>query len=203
MLPRNLPGSDDVAWVDSLKSGNDTAFDRLVESSRRPLLAIARRVLRHEQDAEDAVQDAFVSAFRGLRAFAGGSRVSTWMHRIGVNAALMRQRGRARRPAESLDAASRLGEPVGLRPIVSVTESDDGSSGIQRLVRDETRAFVRQCIDLLPETHKEVIRLRDFEGADTDATARRLGISANAAKIRLHRAHRALRSLLEQRLVAA
>ena len=69
--------------------------------------------------------------------------------------------------------------------------------------RDETRAFVRQCIDLLPETHKEVIRLRDFEGADTDATARRLGISANAAKIRLHRAHRALRSLLEQRLVAA
>ena len=86
-----------------LRSGDAAAFEELVRSMGPRLLAVTRRLLRNEDDARDAVQDAYLSAFRGLPAFDGNCQLLTWLHRIAVNAALMKLRRSRRRPEARID----------------------------------------------------------------------------------------------------
>jgi len=184
----------DASLVERLRAGDDAAWEEVVRGSAGRMLATARRILRSEDEAADAVQEAFVQAFRSLDGFREGCRLSTWLHRIVVNAALMRVRRACRRREVGLDE---------LLP----TFLDDGhhSRPPERwepipetaLVREETRAQVREQIERLPLSARSVIVLRDIEGLSTEETARLLGISANAVKVRLHRARQALRSLLD------
>jgi RNA polymerase sigma-70 factor (ECF subfamily) len=87
----------------ALRSGDDRAFERLVIEQGGRLLAVARRLLRNDDDARDCVQEAFLQAFRALPRFEGHSRLSTWLHRIVVNAALMKMRSRRARPEEPIE----------------------------------------------------------------------------------------------------
>ena len=187
--------ADDPAFVDSLKKGDAAAFERLVRDHAGRLLSVARRLLRSEDDAQDALQDAFLSAFRALERFETRARLSTWLHRIVVNASLMKLRRRQRKPEESIED---------LLPKFK----DDGhhadppgpwreSSGAER---NELRQVVRESIDRLPETHRTVLLLRDIEGFDTEETAKLLEVTSNAVKIRLHRARLALRGLIDPTL---
>jgi RNA polymerase sigma-70 factor (ECF subfamily) len=89
--------------VARLRAGSDAAYEELVRAQGARLLAVARRLLRSEEDARDAVQDAFISAFRAIDRFEGGSRLSTWLHRIVVNAALMKLRSQQRKPETSIE----------------------------------------------------------------------------------------------------
>ena len=104
-----LPATDpeararDKALLERLRAGEDAAFRELVEANTGPMLAVARRFMRNEDDARDAVQDAFLSGFRALERFAGDSLLSTWLHRITINACLMKLRTRRRRPEGSID----------------------------------------------------------------------------------------------------
>ena len=95
--------ADEAELVLALRAGDSAAYERLVRTYGNWLLAVARRILHNEEDARDAVQEAFLSAFRGLAKFDGASRLSTWLHRIAINAALMRLRSKRRRPEASLD----------------------------------------------------------------------------------------------------
>jgi RNA polymerase sigma-70 factor (ECF subfamily) len=190
------PGSDD-ALVAGLKAGNEEAFETLVRRHGGRMLATARRMMAVEDEAQDVVQDAFLAAFRSVGSFQGTSLLSTWLHRIVVNAALMRLRTRRRRPEESIDDLlprfdedGRFAEPMGTWNADTVTT----------LERGETRALVRRAIDRLPETYRTVLLLRDIEDLDTEETAARLGIRPNAVKTRLHRARLALRTLLARDL---
>src|SRR5262245_65193359 len=88
----------EAALVAGLRAGVAAAYEEMVRSHLPRMLATARRVLGNEEDARDAVQDAFLSAFRALNSFEGQSRLSTWLHRIAVNAALMKLRSKRRRP---------------------------------------------------------------------------------------------------------
>src|SRR5512134_140219 len=97
------PAEDDQALLTRLRSGEPTAFEELVRQQTGKLLAVARRILPTEEDARDAVQDAFMFAFRSLDRFEGHARLSTWLHRIVVNASLMRLRTRRRKREEALD----------------------------------------------------------------------------------------------------
>ena len=101
-LDEDVPTAES-ALLDRLRRGEPDAFDALVREHGGHLLAVARRLLRHDEDARDAVQEAFLLAFRGLPAFAGRCRLSTWLHRITVNAALMKLRTRSRKPETQLD----------------------------------------------------------------------------------------------------
>ena len=83
---------DDPVLVAALRAGDLSAFEQVVREHARRLLAVARRLLRNDDDAREALQDAFVSAFRACRRFEGSSRISTWLHRIVVNSCLMRLR---------------------------------------------------------------------------------------------------------------
>ena len=130
-----------------------------------------------------------------MNRFAGNSRIATWLHRIVVNAALMRLRSRKRRREESsdgllprFDEQGRWAEPA----------SHWDTSTDMLFEHRETRAMVRNAIDRLPLNYRSVLLLRDIEELDTDETASLLGVTPNAVKTRLHRARQTLRTLLQR-----
>jgi len=178
----------------ALSAGDERAFERLVREQGPRLLAVARRFLRNEEDARDAVQDAFLSAFRSLAKFERSSKVSTWLHRIAVNCCLMRLRTRRRKPEQPIeDFLPQFAEDGHqLHPSFSWKGSAE-----TLLEEGETRRIVHEAIDRLPESYRTVLLLRDIEELTTDETAELLGLSSNAVKIRLHRARQALRGLLD------
>jgi RNA polymerase sigma-70 factor (ECF subfamily) len=169
------------------------AFEHVVRTFGGRLLAVTRRILRNEEDARDAVQEALVNAFRSRAGFEGGARVSTWLHRIAVNAALMKLRTRKRRPEESIDDLLPTFDNGGHH---TSTWSSWEEPVDQALTRRETCAAVRRAIEELPEQYRAVVLLRDIEGWSTEEAADALGITPNAAKIRLHRARLALRTII-------
>lgn len=187
--------ADEAELLAELRAGSERAYSELVRRHGGRLLAVARRILRSDEEALDAVQDALIQAFRNLDGFAGQARLSTWLHRITVNAALMRIRRRRSRPEEPIDS---------LLPAFV----EDGHSAVQfrdwdespesALARAEVRAAVRAAIDRLPESYRTVLVLRDIEELETAEVAELLGITANAVKIRLHRARQALRTMLDR-----
>jgi RNA polymerase sigma-70 factor, ECF subfamily len=185
--------TDDALLLARLRTGDEAAYEELVRAETKHLLAVARRMLRNEEDAHDAVQQAFLSAFRALPGFNGQSRLSTWLHRIVTNEALMRLRKRGRRQEESIDDLL----PGYLEDGHHVEQfSEWALPADTRLVRGETRGQVRAAIDRLPEAYRTVLLMRDIEELSTEEAARMLGVNANTVKIRLHRARQALLKLL-------
>jgi RNA polymerase sigma-70 factor (ECF subfamily) len=188
------PPSDDLVLLTQLRAGSEDAFTDLVRANTGRLLAVARRILRQDQEAQDAVQEAFVCAFKALPGFAGECRISTWLHRITVNACLMRLRRRVRRPEESIEDLLPAYHADG-HTVEQFQPWDD--SALARLEKNEMRSLVRSSIDRLPETYRTALLLRDIEEMDSDEAAALLGITPNALKIRVHRGRQALRTLLE------
>jgi RNA polymerase sigma-70 factor (ECF subfamily) len=177
-----------------VRAGDEAASAALVRKHGGRMLAVARRFLRCEEDSADAVQDAFLSAFRSLAHFEGNSTLGTWLHRIVVNACLMKLRAQSRSRQVPIDDLLPTFDETGhhTRPVRPWEEQ-----GLARLTREETRSQVRACIDQLPDSYRTVLLLRDIEELDTEETARHLGIAPGAVKTRLHRARQALRALLE------
>jgi RNA polymerase sigma-70 factor (ECF subfamily) len=185
---------DEAALLAGMQAGDDGAFEICVRTYCSQLLLVARRILRNEEDANDAVQDAFLCAFKGIGQFKGESRLGTWLHRVVVNAALGRLRKLQSHPEKPIeDLLPHFGEGEHqIDPPVPWKATPDIDAE-----RDETRALVQGCIDQLPETYRIVLLLRDIEGLATDETAQAIGTSVALVKTRLHRARQALRSLLD------
>jgi RNA polymerase sigma-70 factor (ECF subfamily) len=193
-MPMTTTPWTDVALVAAVRANDPAGCEALVRQFGGRMRAVAMRLLGHEADANDAVQDAFVSAFRSIDRFDGKAALGTWLHRIAVNAALMRLRSRRRRPEVSIEsllpgflADGHHADP----PAAWQTSRTDPAE------RDELRKLVRDRINELPAGFRDIVLLRDIEGLDTEETARLLGLSENAAKTRLHRARQALRTLLD------
>jgi len=187
------PGAPETALVERLRRGDSAAFEALVRAHTGRLLAVARRLLTNEEDARDAVQDAFLSAFRSIDRFDGHAALGTWLHRIVVNAALTKLRSRRRRPERSIDELL----PAFLEDGHQARPAQDWPDPSAALQRQETHDAVRRHIEELPEDHRVVLLLRDIEELDTEETARLLSLTPGAVKTRLHRARQALRTLLE------
>jgi len=188
---------DEAALVAGLKARRPEAFETLVRTYTPRLLAVAMRMLGSPEDAQDVVQDAMLSAYRAIDRFEGNARVSTWLHRIVVNAALMKIRTRQRRPEQPLEPLLPTFADDGhhAEPVASWGESPE-----RLLERDETRAIVRSAIGSLPHSYRVALMLRDIEGLSTHEAAVALGITDNALKLRLHRARQALTTVLQARL---
>ncbi len=185
---------EEAELVGRLRAGHDDAYEELVNEQAGRLLAVARRMLGNEEDAHDVVQEGFLSAFRAIDRFEGGSRLSTWLHRIVVNAALMKIRSRKRRPETPIDELL----PTFLEDGHQTTTPVEWKKTAQEVLESqETRAMVRRLIDELPEIYRNVLILRDIEELNTKETADLLETTPNAVKIRLHRARLALRTLLD------
>lgn len=181
--------------LERLKAHDEEAFETMVGQYGGRMLATARRLLGNEQDANDAVQQAFISVFRSIAGFNAEAKLSTWLHRIVVNAALAQMRYRRRRPELSIDD---------LLPRFDEEGQWAGDLAARSEAREtltdgrETQELVRRCIDRLPEVYRSVLILRDIEDLDTAEAAEMLAITPNAAKIRLHRARQALKTLIER-----
>jgi RNA polymerase sigma-70 factor (ECF subfamily) len=181
--------------VERLKAHNEEAFETMVRQYGSRMLATARRLLGNEHDANDAVQQAFISVFKSISGFNAEARLSTWLHRIVVNAALAQMRYRRRRPElpihDLLPRFDEEGRWAGdVAPQSAARENlTDGR---------ETQEMVRRCIDRLPEVYRSVLVLRDIEELNTVEAAEMLAVTPNAAKIRLHRARQALKTLIER-----
>jgi RNA polymerase sigma-70 factor (ECF subfamily) len=194
-MTTDCPG---YAWQESelvagLRMGDAAAFETLVRRHGGQMLAVARRLLRCEQDADDAWQEALLCVFRKADTFEENARLSTWLHRITVNACLMKLRSQRRRREVEMDdllpTFHQSGHHTG--------RVSDWESPAENTAMAEVRLQVRECIDRLPESYRMVLLLRDIEEKDSEEVAKMLGCSANCVKTRLHRARQALRTLLE------
>ncbi|MFO0946386.1 MAG: sigma-70 family RNA polymerase sigma factor [Planctomycetota bacterium] len=185
---------DELALVALLRAGDAAAYERVLRVYGSRLLTTARRLVGNEEDARDAFQDALLSAFRSIDSFQNGSSVYTWLYRITVNASLMRLRSRSRKKECQLESLLPcfLEDGHQANPCPRWAESADLACE-----REETRSFVREAIDSLPETHRTVLLLRDIEELSTAETADLLGVEVGVVKTRLHRARQALRTLLD------
>jgi RNA polymerase sigma-70 factor (ECF subfamily) len=191
--PYESPETDDAVLVARLKGDDESAYEEVVRRYGPRMLSVARRLLTQEQDSQDAVQDAFLSAFKSINNFQGDSKLATWLHRIVVNASLMKLRSKRRRPEASIDD---------LLP----KYNEDGhrhNHNHWRVTHDtavqtsEIREQVLVAIDKLPDLYREILLLRDIEELSTEETAQQLDITEGAVKTRLHRARLALRELLD------
>ena len=182
--------------VDGLRRGDEASYRTLLAAHGGRLLAVARRMVG-EGDAPDALQDAFLSAFRQIESFRGDARLGTWLHRITVNACLMRLRGKRACAEESIEDLLPKFNESGHRIHVG--------SRWPELPEDEValaqlRGIMRNCISRLPESYRSVLVLRDIEGLRGTEVAEMTGLSPSAVKVRLHRARQALRTLVETEL---
>ncbi len=185
---------EDAILVARLQAGDAEAYEALVRVHGGRLLSVARRFLPNNEDAQDAVQEAFIKAFRAIGTFEERAQLHTWLHRIVVNTALMKLRSQRRRPEESIDDLLPTFQADGHQ----TTESHEWSDAL--LERKETAAMVRHAIAQLPDQYRVVLMLRDIEERDTLETATALGTTTTVVKVRLHRARQALRTLLDREI---
>lgn len=194
-----LAFSDESSLVAGLRRGDGAAYEQLIRQYGGRLLQVARRYL-DEEDARDALQEALVSAWKSIDRFDGHSMVSTWLHRIVVNASLMR----LRKKSTKLEMATESLEPLLPQFLDDGHRAQAGPAWQETpeelLERAEVRRWVREGIDELPEGYRTVVLLRDIEGLNGQETADAMGLTTTAVKVRLHRARQALREILDRRL---
>jgi RNA polymerase sigma-70 factor, ECF subfamily len=175
--------------------GDHEAVEALFRRYQRPLFQTALRVLGNTEDAEDALQDGLLSAYRNLKRFEGRSQFSTWLTRIVINAALMRRRSAKARPAVSLDESPREDE-------LPATErfADDGPTPEQVFANTEIREMISENLDELSPLLRTAFVLREVQGFSTGEAAKKLGVTENTLKARLWRARHQLADRLGKRL---
>jgi len=172
------------------RSGNRQALNDLFASSSSHLYQAAFGILSNPHDAEDAVQDSLLFAFRNLNQFHGRAKFSTWLHRIAINSSLMRLRKRKWRrefPLEPVFTSRELVSP-GIDPL-----SDDPNPE-EQCARVEQRKILLEALLKLPGPFRTAIELCDLEGLPAKDAAQRLGVPLSTMKARLFRSRRALKT---------
>ena len=167
--------------------GDVQALNTLFRRHHKSLFHSALGVIGNHEDAEDALQDGLLSAFRGLKSFEGRSQFSTWLTRIVINAALMRRRSMAARPATALVELQQTDEILATEQMVS-----KGLTPEQLLARMEKLQVFKTHIEELSPMLRTVFVLRVMRECTTDETAKILSVSENTVKARLWRARRKL-----------
>jgi RNA polymerase sigma-70 factor (ECF subfamily) len=185
--------SPDSKLIVALQGGDNHAFERLVREYSPRMLATARRLLSDETEAQDCVQEAFLSAFRAIGQFEHKAALATWLHRITINAVLQKLRKEQRQREESIEPLLPQFDQNGRReePCWGFSQSVE-----QIIEQQNLRELVTAKIAELPDQYRIVLVLRDVEGLDTREVAGALGVSESVVKTRLHRARSALKTLL-------
>jgi len=191
-LPSQVVKADEPVLVAAAKAGDISAFNTLVNRYERKIFRLTQNITQNREDAEDAMQEAFLKAFEHLGDFEGNSRFYTWLVRIAVNQALMKLR-RRRPNVVSLDEEIDTGEDMMPREI-----EDWGPSPAERYEQTEMGEILSKVIGDLDPSFRIVFQLRDIEQLSTEETAEALGLSVPAVKSRLLRARLKLRQRLNQ-----
>jgi RNA polymerase sigma-70 factor, ECF subfamily len=189
--PTNSQVFDEAALVERARAGDQQAFGELVRQYERKVYRLAMNITRHEEDAEDVLQEAFLKAYEHLDRFKGDSKFYTWLVRIAVNEALMKLRQRRGDRTVPLDEPLNTGEETVTREIAVWDDNPE-----QQYSKEEIQKILSDAVDGLKADFRTVFTLRDIEELSTEETAEILGLSIPAVKSRLLRARLALREKL-------
>lgn len=184
---------DDLTLVHACKSGDVTAFEELVKRYDRRLLRISLNVLHNQEDAEEAVQDTFLKAYRNLSQFQENAKFSTWLIRIALNESLMKLRKQHGSIELSLDREPRFDGDALPLDVADWGPNPEESYGVAEL-----REILTTALQELRPALRIVLVLRDVEGFSTSETAEVLGLTQVAIKARLFRARLELREKLSK-----
>jgi RNA polymerase sigma-70 factor (ECF subfamily) len=181
----------DIELVAELQSnGSEAAFAEIMERYSHKVLSLAMRISRSEQDAEEILQDVFITVYRKISKFEGKSAFSSWLFRITANTAFMKLRKRKQTPASSLEELS-----PSARETVGSTEQCEHETSLGG-VRVELRERLEAAVENLPEEYRAIFVLRDVDGLSNQEVSDMLGLSLAAVKSRLHRSRLILRKTL-------
>jgi RNA polymerase sigma-70 factor, ECF subfamily len=181
-IPEAWEALPDEEVVRRILEGEGALFELLMRRYNQRLYRVARAIVRDEGEAEDVMQQAYVSAYTHLAQFEQRARFSTWLTRIAVHEALARRRRRER--ITEMDAMPESSGEVW---------TAKGPDPEQQALTGELRRALEASVDALPESHRSVFVLRDVEGLSTAETAECLGLSEDNVKTRLSRSRAALR----------
>jgi RNA polymerase sigma-70 factor (ECF subfamily) len=193
------PGPDDATLAARITAADQSAFETLMRRHNGRLFRVARAILKDDADAEDALQDAYLDAYRNMSSFRGDSRLGTWLVRIVVNRALMRLR-KTRKDPVVVSMAERNGQPD--TPPVDYPDVL-AESPAHAAVRAELRRLLERRIDELPVAFRTVFVLREVEELSVEEVSECLGIPAATVRTRLFRARALLREALARELDVA
>jgi RNA polymerase sigma-70 factor (ECF subfamily) len=192
----NPASFDDDALLRRIRAGDRDAFTDLMRRYNRRLYRVARSVLRDDAEAEDALQDAYLQAYRALPTFRGDSALGTWLTRIVVNAALMRQR-KTGRLADVIELGADFGSDDAILPRDRL---DEPAQPELAALRAQTRRLIETGIDKLPAAFRTVFVLRAVEELTVEETAATLDIPAATVRTRYFRARAMLREALAREI---
>jgi len=185
------PRQDESGLVERLRRGDEAAFEEVLRRYELKVYNLTRGMVRNDEDAQDAMQETFLSVFKNIGRFKGDSSLSTWIYRIAVNSALMKLRKRRQDDKtvsidEYMPAFDETGHRVAVVP-------DWHPSVDQTLLNKELAGLLRGWIGELAPEYRTVFLLRDQEGLSNEEVAAVLKLSVAAVKSRLHRARIYLR----------
>jgi RNA polymerase sigma-70 factor (ECF subfamily) len=182
----------DPALVKACQRGEPDALDELIRATYTDVYALCRRMLADPDEAADATQEVFVRVMRSVLGFRGESAFGTWLHRVTVNVCLTALRKRSRARAAGMIAG---GTPFAM-PGEELELLSNADAPEDRAVTADLAARSEAALARLPEDARAVVVLRDLEGLSTKEVADLLGVTENVVKVRLHRAHTRLRTMI-------
>ena len=181
----------DEEVISRVASGEADLFEIIMRRYNQRLFRVVRSIVREDQEAEDAVQEVYLSAYSHLRQFAGQAQFSTWLTRIAINEALGRRRRRSRVPE------------LGFKEDDTMLQSASARNPEDEASRREMSHMLEAAIDALPAIYRIVFVMREMEQMSTAETASALEIAEETTKVRLHRAKGLLREAMSTRMQAS
>lgn len=202
--PQMSAATTEAALIARLRRRDTEALEILMERHAARVYRVAFGITRNDADAEEVVQDVFLSLFEKIAAFEERAALGTWLYRVATNTALLRRRGKRLELEVSLEdqlpTFREDGHRVGERSFLLADWSANAEDG---LLSDERQALVRRAIDMLPPHYRAVVMLRDVEELSNEETAEILGEAVSSVKSRLHRARMALREQITHQMSGA
>jgi RNA polymerase sigma-70 factor, ECF subfamily len=176
------------------ETGSEDAFKKLMDMYQDLIMRFGSRMCGHREDAEDVVQDTFLSAFKSMNSFRGEGSFKSWLYKIASSACLKKRRKRKHEPDREL-SLDQIHEDRGGEESVSASGGMDTAQ--TEAEANEMAARLHRAFLELPEKYRITLALRDFEGLSTKEVAGILGITEAATKVRLHRARNVLQKKVE------
>ncbi|MFP4037519.1 MAG: RNA polymerase sigma factor [Desulfobacteraceae bacterium] len=193
---RRLTTEEEHRLVERFREDAPGAMQDLVERYEEGLYNFGLRMCGQKEDAEDIMQETFLSAFSNLENFREEARLKNWLFKIAANACYRKRRKKSREPDYELSLDSLL--PGGDGEPESYQIPDISSDPSEELLRAEFKEVVREALNSLPPKYRMTFSLRDMEGFSTEETAEIMGVSPQAVKTRLHRARLFLRKAISE-----
>ena len=190
-LPAVDDGTPDAELATRVAARDGAAFEVLMRRHNRRLFRVARAILRSDQDAEDALQDAYLAAYRAIGRFRGDSKLATWLTRIVINEAYARLRKMGGATVIALPEGHDMTAEMDPTSTAAPAETPDRAA-----LRAELRQLLERHIDALPEQFRTAFMLREVEELTVEEAAEALGVPEATVRTRAHRARALLRAAL-------